>query len=152
VVRRAISAFFRALRLTLRGEALPPAAHPALWRWMQETTALVDAVYAAADSAGLDTATRQTLTLHLDGRDWRVETILATVKHHAVTEYVYLLHHPTPHSLTAIYASNMDDHYRVTRLQQAEVVTKSQPIAIRLAALAAHLETIPPEGQSLGSD
>ena len=141
-ITRAIRAFFTALRMTLRGETLPPPADQPLWEWMQRIENRVDVVVAAAESAHIDRPARQAFMVRADGRAINMETILAAIRHHVTEEYPYLLRHTTGHHLTAIYASNMNDHYRVTQLQAAEKLADSA-LKAAIADLAAHLENIP---------
>jgi hypothetical protein len=140
-ITRAIQAFFTALSMTLRGESLPPVNQP-LWAWMQQIDNRVDAVYAAAERAQIDQPARQAFLVRADGRDISLETILAAVRHHVTEEYPYLLRHVTSHNLTAIYASNLNDHYRVIQIQSADALVDSA-LKTAVADLAAHLEAIP---------
>jgi hypothetical protein len=139
-ITRAIQAFFTALGMTLRGETLPPPVNQPLWEWMRQIENQVDAVYAAAERARIDQPARQAFIVRADGRDISLETILSAVKHHVTEEYPYLLRHVTSHNLTAIYASNMNDHYRV--IQAAEALVNSA-LKMAVADLAARLEAIP---------
>lgn len=146
---RYMRALWVALRLTLRGQSPPPRPYARLRAWIDQTPALVAAIYAAADRNGLDKNARKVLLLKLDGRDMTVQTVLAAVEHHARQEYPYLLRHLTDHSITAIYASNLDDQYRVSRLRDSQLLPAG---AARdaLARLSAHLSAIPPSNDSKG--
>lgn len=141
MIGRYVQAFLQALKLTLRGQAAPPPKFAPLRAWMQQSLILVDALAAAADTAGLDVTARKAFVLRIEGRDVNMHTMLATLKYHLQEEYPYLLRHETEHSLTALYAANMNDRFWAARLAQQ----LSQPAAqAAAAALAAHLEAIPP--------
>ncbi|NJL56985.1 hypothetical protein HC928_18910, partial [bacterium] len=76
------------------------------------------------------------------------QTVLAAVAYHVDTEYPHLLHDPAQHSLTAIYASNLNDQYAVARLRDLEDV-RGTALAAALQRLDEHLSAIPPaEGSS----
>ncbi|NWF70729.1 MAG: hypothetical protein HXY40_16715 [Chloroflexi bacterium] len=138
---RYVRTFFTAISLTLRGARPPEVAHAPLRAWIAQARKLLDGVYAAADANGLPASQRQTLRLRIDKREMAVETLLAALRHHLNEEYPYLLRHPTPHSLTAIYASNLNDRYYISRL--AETLT-TPALQRALQKLGAHLDAIPP--------
>lgn len=144
MIGRYLRAFFVALRMTLRGEQPPPPRYPTLTAWTQQTVKLVDAVYTVAEQQGIDRARRQTLVLHVDKRDISVETILATIRHHAAQEYPYLLRVDIAHNLTALYASNLNDCYLALRLSELDAL-QAPPLKTTLDALRNHLEAVPPE-------
>jgi hypothetical protein len=139
MMSRFLRALFLALKFTFQGKRIEPK-HPALDTWAREAARRVDTVYRAAEAEGLDKNARNALVLHLDKRDISMETILASVKHHVTVEYVKLLLDSTPHTFVAIYASNLNDRYRVTILyeQVRQTATKRA-----LKALSEHLENIP---------
>jgi hypothetical protein len=139
MIARYLRAFVLALKLTLRGRQIAPK-HPELDTWAREAARRVDIVYRTANVNGLNEAARKALILHLDGRDISMETILASVWHHTTMEYVKLLLDSTPHTFVAIYASNLNDRYRVAQLRDAV-----QPSAVKaaLAGLSDHLDSIP---------
>jgi hypothetical protein len=139
MIARYLRAFVLALKLTLRGRQIAPK-HPELDPWAREAARRVDIVYRTANVNGLNEAARKALILHLDGRDISMETILASVWHHTTMEYVKLLLDSTPHTFVAIYASNLNDRYRVAQLRDAV-----QPSAVKaaLAGLSDHLDSIP---------
>lgn len=141
---RYLRAFVVALGMTLRGQRPPPPTP--LEAWMTQTEALVDAVCKAADQAGLVTAQRKVLKLRIEGRDVSLDAVLGGVKFHVTQEYRYLLRHPTEHSLTAIYASNLNDQFRVARFS---ALVTAPGVQAALEALTRHLEAIPP---SAGQD
>jgi hypothetical protein len=139
MIARYLRAFVMALKLTLRGKQIAPK-YPELDVWAREAARRVDNVYRTADANGLNEAARKALTLHLDGRDISMETILASVRHHATEEYVKLLLDSTPHTFVAIYASNVNDCYRVARLRDM----MEQPVVkAALVSLSEHLERVP---------
>ncbi len=137
---RYIRAFFVALRMTLRGEKPPTPRHTALLKWIDQAAGLLEDLYTLAESAGMRRTEREQLVVRVDGRNTNMEMILNTLKYHLHEEYVDLLRHESRHILTAIYASNINDHYRLLRL--AEQLAES-PLLTHLSRLAAHLETIP---------
>lgn len=140
---RFIRAFFIALRMTLRGETIAPQ-RPMLRAWIQQANRLLDTVYATADKHGFKIQRRATLTLMIDRRDISMETILAGVRHNLTREYPYLLRQPdNRQNLNAIYATNMNDQFRVQRLADADIVD-SPPVQTAITALANHLAAIPP--------
>lgn len=140
---RYIRAFFTALKMTLRGETAPPPPYAPLRAWINEASQRVQAVFAAADAAGLDHGRRQKLMLKLDGRATSLQTVLATVAYHVDTEYPHLLRDLDQHSVTAIYAGNLNDQYAVARLCELEAVQDSG-LAAALQRLRDHLTAIPP--------
>jgi len=83
--------------------------------------------------------------LKIEGREMTTLTILKAVAYHNKEEYPYLLHNLTEHSLTAIYASNMNDQFHVMRLRDSAVVADaSEAVQQAIAALSDHLNNIPP--------
>ncbi|HLV35437.1 MAG TPA: hypothetical protein VKY59_10000 [Spirillospora sp.] len=138
-MRRYIRAFFIALRMTLRGETLPPPPHAPLREWIAQGLSRVEQVEALAARQQINLSE---VVLHLDMRDIRMSVILNTIRHHLTTDYPLLLRTPTAQSLNLIYANNLDDHYRVSRLEAAPDLAGT-PLQNAVAALAAHLEAIP---------
>ena len=139
MIARYLRAFFLALKLTLQGRQIAPK-HPELDVWAQEAARRVDAVYRAADAHGLNVAARKAFVLHIEHRDMSMETILASVKHHVTEEYIKLLLDSTPHSFVAIYASNLNDSFRVAQLHEA---VQLSPVKAAVEELRQHLEAIP---------
>jgi hypothetical protein len=146
-IARYVRAFFLALKLTLHGESLALTPQQALLAWTRRTIELVDRVVSAADSQGMDKPARQAFTLHIDKRDVSLEMALAVVRHHAAEEYPYLLQNPTPHHLTALQASNLNDGYWLAQFQEAEGLAGT-PVGAALSALKTHLEAIPIAAES----
>lgn len=131
-------AFAQALKLTLRGEKLPP-----LVLWIQQYAALVDTLIKTADHNGLDQTRRKQVLLRLDGRQMSLETTLATLRFHAREEYTSLLRGRVDHHvLNTLQASNMNDRYWLARLME---IPELQAAALQtaLAALDAHLAALP---------
>lgn len=137
---RYIRAFFLALWMTLRGQ-VPPSkmeqAYPALAAWHKTATIKLQAAYHATTPDQ-----RQSVQVKVDGRMMRMETILGGVKHHLETEYVYLMDNPTEHSLTALYAANMNDMYWTRVLAESNDLPEVAQAAVM--SLSQHLEAIPP--------
>ena len=138
-MQRIIRAFFQAVKMTLRGEQIPLRPHAGLWAWIEEGEQLTNALFALTDRHKLD---RNNLTKRIEGREMSLETALGGVRYHLSEEYPYLLRHLTAHSVTAIYASNMNDQYFVSSyidlIENAEVKQALQN-------LDQHLQNIPPE-------
>jgi hypothetical protein len=104
----------------------------------------VDAVSRATDALGLDKAARQQLTLRLDGRVRNVEFVLATIRFHAAQEYPSLFENGlSSRHLNAVYATNMNDQYWVSRLLEMDAL-QAPPLRAALDQLRLHLESVPP--------
>ena len=140
---RFIRALSVALKMTLRGETPPPPPFEALRDWIDQGQQLAEAALAAADERGLDVEKRKAITVIVDGRDHSLETILQAVHYHLTTEYPYLLQHLTRHSVTAIYASNMNDQYAVDRISTVAALNEHAEGG-SITALRNHLHAIPP--------
>jgi hypothetical protein len=139
MIGRVGRALVLALKLTAQGRRIEPK-YPELEVWAGEAARQLEAVYRATNALGLGEQERKALVLHLDSRDISMETILASVRHHVTVEYVKLLLDSTPHSFLAIYASNLNDRYRLAKLLD----TVQQPtIRAALKGLSEHLESIP---------
>lgn len=142
--KRYIKVFIKALIMTLHGEKPKTDAekqYPHLFEWLYEGQLLINRVYKLADKNQFDETQRRACTIKVDGRDMSMELILASIRHHLTKEYVYLLKDFTNHSVTGIYALNLNDHYWVTRLiEEGNIVP---PIKEKLAILADHLAGIP---------
>ncbi len=140
---RYIRAFFIALRMTIRGETVPPTSpHREIATWALEGARLVERLYAAAEQHGLDSATRQAIHMRIDGRNTSVEVILGTLRHHMRDEFPYLIRaHPASH-MAAIQANIFNDQYRIERLQ-ALPQFQAADLQTALVALRNHLEALP---------
>lgn len=138
-------AFWGALRHSLRGQSVQPRAprYPALAAWMAQTPPLLDAVYAAADGVGIDSAARAALKLMVDRREISAETILAALRHNLTEEYPLLIETYFEHNLTTLYAINLNDARRVAHLARWEALQAYPALTAALVALAAHLQAIP---------
>ncbi len=116
---RYITAFWKALQLTLRGETLQPRdEYPEFTIWMQQTIQLTDNIFTIADKHALDEPARKTLMLRIDKREIAMQTILAAVKHNVQREYPLLLASRVEHFAGAIQALNHNDCYRISQLGQ----------------------------------
>lgn len=142
MILRYIRAFWKALGMTLRGETPPRPPYAPLRVWIDEAGKLATAAVAAAEQGGMDPAARRAFTVRIEGRDMSLHTILETVRHHTGEEYPYLLRHLTNHSITAIYASNMNDQFYVARLADDDRLAGHDLLAA-LARLRDHLHQIP---------
>ncbi len=138
-MRRYLRAFWQALKLTLRGQRLPPPVrerYPQLADWWQGTVEQVAAVEQAAKASGID---MDTLMIHVDRRDTSMATILAAVRYHAQQEYPYLMRQENQYNPVALNALNLNDRYLILRL--AEQVP--DPVKASIETLQAHLDTLP---------
>jgi hypothetical protein len=140
---RYIRAFFLALKMTFTGEKPPSAPHAALQTWIESLPPLTQSVIKVADDAGVDKSAREKISMKIDGREQSLHTILEAIRYHAAQEYPYLLLHFTEHSLTAIYASNMNDQYALTRFLDGESA-QNKELRQALTQLSDHLQAIPP--------
>ncbi|MBC8097801.1 MAG: hypothetical protein H7Y11_00015 [Armatimonadetes bacterium] len=140
MVIRYLRAFIITVQRMLHG-AIPTPKYPILAGWMQQATLLNDALLRTADQHQYPTQARLQLLFKVDGRAISMETVLQALRYHLTEEYPNLLRDETAHSLTAIYASNLNDQYRLTRLAES---LAAQPVLQAAAqALAAHLAAIP---------
>ncbi|RMG83148.1 MAG: hypothetical protein D6712_13470 [Chloroflexi bacterium] len=143
-----IRAFFVALRMTLRGEQPPPPRYPLLTAWLEDGQQLTEQAIAAADAVGFDSAARQAVQVRVDGRDYALDVLLRGVLYNMETEYPYLLRRGGQYNLTAIYAGNINDRYRIQRILEIETIGQYPAFMQALQALLTHLETPPQEGQT----
>ncbi len=143
---RYLSAFVKALRMTMRGERIPTQAEqltarsPRLAGWFSETIRLVDRAREAAEAQNVNTGD---FVLHIEKRDITMETILKTVAYHARQEYPHLLLSESDHARLALKATNMNDVFLVRRLTDSAELPP--PLKPTLEALHQHLATIPAE-------
>jgi hypothetical protein len=147
-IYRYFRAFWGALRMTLRGETPPPVRYPGLRSWIDTSLHLVEDVIQAADGNGFTPAKRQEIVFTADGRRISMNTVLTSLKYHVTEEYPYLLRNLTEHSQLAIYSSNLNDEYRLTKL--AEHLRETHPesssqLMQKIEILRIHLNTIPQE-------
>lgn len=110
--------------------------------WAKKTEILVELALRAAEQSGLDAETRKQIKVHIDHRDIAVETILRTVRFHAVQEYAYLLQYQGDHFLTTLYATNINDQYWLSQLAELDALTNT-PLQTALATLRTHLSNVP---------
>jgi hypothetical protein len=146
-----VRAFVGALRLTLRGQTPPPALprYPQLSQWAAQGLRLTAAAFAAAEAAGLDDSARRQRRLRLEGRDISMHTILAAARHNLSEEYPRLLGEKLAYNLTALYAFNMNDHFRLSRL--AETLDDAPAVQQAIHDLAQHLAAVPSEKEATAS-
>jgi uncharacterized protein (DUF2141 family) len=109
--------------------------------WMKRSAELADAALAAADVEGLDQETRRKRTLTAEGRRTNMETILASVRFHASEEFPHLLSNFSQTSITAIYATNVNDRFLISKLFDTLEAGKLREA---VGKIASHLESIPP--------
>ncbi|MBZ0303544.1 MAG: hypothetical protein K8J31_27645 [Anaerolineae bacterium] len=143
MIYRYLRAFVIALRMTLRGESLPPGPDAPLREWMAQGIARLDLIDQLAAQQQIDP---QQVVLRIDRRDISMSTILRTVRFHLTEEYPIMLRAVSEYALAAVYSNNLDDHYRVTRLEEAAAL-HATPLQKAVAALSAHLEAIPRESE-----
>lgn len=145
---RLIKIFVKALRMTLRGEAIPTPEqkYPQLATWVTQGQALIRATFKACDAGGMDATARQALTLKLDHRDITMQTILSSVRHNLTLEYPMLMQAQIDHNITTLYALNLNDQFRVKQLHQALATRTDISDALKqaLQQLDQHLHNIPP--------
>lgn len=151
-IQKVIRAFFTALVMTLRGQSPPPrptpaSKYPALYAWIRQGAEMAERSLVVTNKSGVDQTARLAIRLTIEGRETSMEAILGGIRFHLVQEYYYLLQNETSHSLTAIYASNLNDQFRLARLSEAlkpEDQPKYTEIINELVVLKKHLESIPP--------
>jgi hypothetical protein len=71
-----------------------------------------------------------------------MDVVLKSAEFHLNEEYLYILEHFTEHSLTAIYAFNLNDRYWMATLAAVEILPEK--VKQSLEALSEHLDAIPP--------
>jgi hypothetical protein len=142
-MQRYIRAFWVALKMTLRGETVQ-LPYQRLRDWIAEGEPLIKAIESAAEQDGFIREQREQHQLKLDGRNTSVSTVLDAVRHHLLEEYPFLLNNLTDHSITAIYASNMNDQYFVARLRDDTILQQYVAFHAAIIRLSEHLNNIPP--------
>ncbi len=144
-MKRFFRIFFQALMMTLRGEKPRSRAqrdYPRLFEWLALTTEKLRAIDDWFTTHPTMHAQCAHLKVKIDGHELTMETILASVRFHLAQEYPYLLKHLTEHTLTGIYAYNLNDAFQVFKLSQADATpAELQPL---LQDLLNHLQAIPP--------
>lgn len=140
---RVIRAFFKALVMTLRGEALQPPEqrYPNLSAWVERGQQLSDDTLQTADKHDLPATARDAIQLRINRRDISAQTILAAIRHNMHTEYPMLLDTRMAHNLTTLYAMNMNDQYRITQLAESDTLPSA--VSEKVAQLRDHLLNIP---------
>ena len=137
---RYLRAFGSALRLTLRGERPVLSPQAQLSEWMKRSVELADAALAAADAEGLDQEARRKRTLAAEGRRTNMETILMSVRFHALEEFPHLLSNFSQTSIAAIYATNVNDRFLISKLFDT---LEAGALREAVGKIASHLESIP---------
>ena len=133
---RYIRAFFTALTLTLKGEI--PEPDP-LQVWMEQGRVHLKKVTTASNAHSLDPSA---VIVRIDRRDISMKTILDAVQFHLTDEYPQVLQHFGMEGINVIYASNLDDHYRLVRLADTPEL-QDTPVQQAVNALSDHLEAVP---------
>jgi hypothetical protein len=131
---RYVRAFFTALKLTLSGDIPQPTP---LDNWMSSARQQLDILDKLAEQQGLDP---QQVQVAIDRRQMPMATVVAIVRFHLTEEYPIMQRHSTADSLNYIYATNLDDHFRLTRLEAA---LPDSPLREAVTKLGKHLESIP---------
>ena len=144
IIKRYAQAFIKAIRMTLAGQTIQPARtrYPNLTRWVHEGLQLAENTLQTADKYGMDAAARKQVILKIDRRNMSMDVILRAVRHNLSLEYPMLLDATVDHNLTTLYALNMNDQYRVSRLAERDDLSPEVQAAI--AHLSNHLQNIPP--------
>lgn len=138
---RLLRAFMTALRMTLRGQKPPESPRTVLEQWMKQTLVLTASTLAIAEANGLDAQARRQRTLTAEGRRTNMDTILASVAFHAAQEFPHLLTNTAQNALGAVYSTNLNDRFLVSRLFDA---LESGDVREAVGRLVSHLESIPP--------
>ncbi len=141
-MNRAIRAFFRALRMTLRGESYLPAHYRPLTAWMDAVGSQLSLVLDTADEHGFDQDRRQDLRLKLDGRLTSFEQSLQMLRHNLKNEYPRLIRLNDPYSMMVVGSINMNDQYRVSRFLEDGLI-ESHPLRQALEDLNERLLELP---------
>ena len=138
-----VRTFFKALSMTLPGEAITPQAtrYPNLSTWLKIAQDKLQNVDAALAKANMDDTAQAAISLNLDGRPWSMSLILSSIDFHLSTEFPSLLHSTIEHNLTTLYALHFDDKYRISKL--VEVDTLPTTVKIALEDFAEHFMNIP---------
>lgn len=137
-----VRALIGAVRMTLRGQVAPApnsvdaiaSEFPKTAAWMNQTIQLIGKVMVESGKQNLNL---KTVSLHIEGRDLTAETILESVRFHAVQEYPHLLRHDRQHGRMAMQATNLNDQFHISRLASAPDLPDS--VRAILEQLAAHL-------------
>jgi hypothetical protein len=143
-----LKTLWQAIIMTLRGER-PIRRHGKLADWIEASGYLSDSFIRLAEQTQIDLTRFQA---KVDGRTQSLKTIVHAVNYHAKTEYPYLLNHLTEHSVTAVYATNMNDTYAVKRILEDETLAEQlgKDLHRMLQDLSALLDGIPPSTELAG--
>lgn len=139
---------WQAIIMTLRGER-PIRRYGKLSDWIEASGYLSDSFIRLAEQQKIDLSQFQA---KVDGRTQSLKTIIHAVNYHAKTEFPYLLKHQTEHSVTAVYATNMNDAYAVKRILENEHLSASlgKDLHQILKDVSALLDGIPPSTELAG--
>lgn len=140
---RYLKALGRTISLLLRGE-VPQVLHPKLWAWIDEGQKRIDAVYAMADNVGIDEAKRKSLVIKFEGRATSLHVLLGGIHYHLHDDYPFVLRNYTQHSVTAIYANNMNDQFIMTKISDEYLLKEHPSLYDTITQLKDHLDNIPP--------
>lgn len=149
-MKRTLSAFFRALQMTLRGGRYAPAHYRPLEDWMDAVGSQLSLVFRTADAHGLDQDQRQALQIRLDGRPTSLEQSLQMLRHNLKNEFPRLIRLNDAYSMMVVQSINMNDQYRVSRFLEDGVI-ESEALREALADLDRRLMNLPqiefPQGE-----
>jgi hypothetical protein len=132
-------AFIQALRLTLRGQSLPPPHYRPLEAWIDNGLTKLAQAERAAAAERVDAAM---LRLKLDGRPTSLETTMKMLRHNLVEVYPRLIRLDDPHSMSVLQSSNLNDQYRIAQFAVAETIS-SAALRRALDDLNTHLLNLP---------
>lgn len=139
---RYVSAFFRAVQMTAKGESLTPPHFRPLEEWIALGLQKLNLLEQLADANGLSSEQREEIELKIDGRQMTMGRILLMLRHNFQTEYPRLIKFNDDFSPIVIQSSNFNDQYRIQRLLDAHIVTEPN-IYTALQDLSEHLYQLP---------
>jgi len=137
---RYLRAIMTAIKLTIEGKQVP---YQPLLEWIDTGHQLAETTLKTADAIGFDKTKRQQTLIKIDGREQSMEITLTAVKYHLGQEYPYLLQNMTEHTITAIYASNMNDQHALNQLRELASID-DDTLKAAINQLSDHLNSIPP--------
>ncbi len=143
-----LKTLWQAITMTLRGER-PIRRYGKLSDWIEASEDVSGSFIRLAEQQNVDLTHFQA---KVDGRTQSLQTIIQAVNYHAKTEFPYLLKHLTEHSVTAVYATNMNDAYAVKRILEADKLAEQLGAELTrlLRDISALLEAIPPSTELAG--
>lgn len=139
-----VRTFFKALQMTLRGEAITRQAsrYPNLSAWLGTAQTKLKHVYTVLEANQINEVQQKTIQIELDGRPWTMQLILSAIDFHLNTEFPSLMESVIEHNLTTLYALHFDDKYRIGKL--AELDSLPAPVQLAIQDFANHFMAIPP--------